>query len=220
MTKFEQIENFMSELLEKLPEDEQIKVDHQIYYGTDKNSLQFMLETNGTSPHFWMYYTESGWGAVECWIKKDGTMEGAIFHDGDIEPAQEFDHAGQFDGDLAEFVHADLIDAGRLTKLREGVSHYVVVNSPDGGDLHDTFAVRFDSLEDAAKYRDTPENDFRDRELLTENEFLAEWTKPAEAYSSKEEAAEDGYVWYDEYGRWLGIGRWLENPDDYVLYYL
>lgn len=217
---FDQIEEFMGKLLEKLPEDEQIKVDHQIYYDTDKNSVEYMLGVNGTSPHFWMYYTKSGWGAVECWVKKDGTMCGAIFYDGDIEPAQEFNHAGQFDGDLAEFVHTDLIDAGRLTKLREGVNHYIVVNSPDDGDLHDTFAVRFDSLEDAEKYRDTPENNFRERELLTENEFLTEWTKPAEAYDSKEEAAEDGYVWYDEYERWLGIGRWLENPDDYVLYYL
>lgn len=60
-------------------------------------------------------------GAVECWIKKDGTMEGAIFHDSSIKPIQEFDNAGTFDGDLAEFVRTDLIDAGRLTKLREGV---------------------------------------------------------------------------------------------------
>lgn len=118
---FDQIEEFMENLLDKLPEDERAKVDPQIYYDTDKNSLQFMLETNGTSPHFWMYYTESGWGAVECWIKKDGTMEGAIFHDDSVEPAQEFDNADTFDGDLAEFVRTDLIDAGRLTKLREGV---------------------------------------------------------------------------------------------------
>lgn len=217
---FDQIEEFMGKLLEKLPEDEQAKVNHQIYYDTDRNSLDYMLSTNGTSPHFWMYYSKSGWGAVECWIKKDGTMQGAIFHDADIEPAKEFDHVGHFDGDLATFVRTDLIDEGRLTKLREGVDHYIVVNAPDDGGIHDTFAVRFDSLEDAEKYRDTPENNFRNRELLTENEFLAEWTKPAEAYSSKEEAAEDGYVWYDEYGRWLGIGRWFENPNDYVLYYL
>lgn len=212
MTKFEQIENFMNGLLEKLPDDEQAKVDHQIYYDTDKNSIDYMLETNGTSPHFWMYYSKSGWGAVECWIKKDGAMCGAIFHDADIEPIQEFDHAEQFDGDLAEFVALDLIDAGRLTKLREGVNHYIVVNAPDDGGIHDTFAVRFDSLEDAEKYRDTEESNFRERELLTENEFLTEWTKPAEAYSNEEEAAEDGYVWFDEYG------RWLEIQDGYVLY--
>ena len=205
MTMFKQIEELMEELLDKLPEDEQAKVDHQIYYDTDKNSIEYMLETNGTSPHFWMYYTKSGWGAVECWIKRDGAMEGAIFHDGDIEPAQEFDHAGQFDGDLAEFVRTDLIDAGRLTKLREGVNHYVVVNSPDDGDLHDTFALRFDNLEDAEEYRDTPENNFRDRELLTENEFLAEWSKPADTYSSEEEAAEDDCFWYESYGLWLEI---------------
>lgn len=122
---FDQIEEFMENLLDKLPEDEQNKVDHQVYYDTDKNSLQFMLETNGTSPHFWMYYTESGWGAVECWIKKDGAMEGAIFHDSSIKPFQEFDNADTFDGNLAEFVRTDLIDAGRLTKLREGVDDLV-----------------------------------------------------------------------------------------------
>lgn len=220
MTKFAQIEELMENLLDKLPEDERAKVDSQIYYDTGRNSLDYMLNTNGTSPHFWMYYTKSGWGAVECWIKRDGAMEGAIFHDGDIEPAKEFNNAGHFDGDLAEFVRVDLINAGRLTKLREGVNCYYVVDFPYDGDLRDTFAVKFDSLEEAKKYLNTEENNFRERELLTENEFLTEWTKPAEAYNSKEEAAEDGYVWYDEYGRWLGIGRWLENPDDYVLYYL
>lgn len=211
MTAYVQIEELMESLLDKLPEDERAKVDPQIYYDTDKNSLDYMLETNGTSPHFFAYY-KCGWGAAECWIKKDGTMQGAIFHVGDIEPAQEFDNIGQFDGDLAEFVHTDLIDAGRLTKLREGVDHYIVVNAPDDGGIHDTFAVRFDTLEDAEKYRDTEESNFRERELLTENEFLTEWTKPAEAYSSEEEAAEDGYVWFDEYG------RWLEIQDGYVLY--
>lgn len=126
MTMFKQIEDFMSKLLDKLPEDEQAKVDHQIYYDTDKNSIEYMLSVNGTSPHFWMYYdpakgAKAEWGAVECWIKKDGTMEGAIFHDSSITPIKEFDNADTFDGDLAEFVRTDLIDAGRLTKLREGV---------------------------------------------------------------------------------------------------
>lgn len=164
-----------------------------------------MLNTNGTSPHFWMYYSKSGWGAVECWIKKDGTMQGAIFHDGDIEPAQEFDHAGTFDGDLAEFVRTDLIDAGCLTKLREGIDCYYVVNSPDDGDLHDTFAVKFDSLEEAEKYLNTEENNFRERELLTDQEFLADWSKPAEAYVIEEEAIQDGFVWDDGFERWLEI---------------
>lgn len=210
MTKFEQIEELMGNLLDKLPKDERAKVDPQIYYDTDKNSLQFMLEVNGTSPHFWMYYdpakgATADWGAVECWIKKDSTMEGAIFHDGDIEPAWEFNDAGQFDGDLAEFVRTDLIDAGCLTKLREGIDCYYVVDFPYDGDLRDTFAVKFDSLEEAEKYLNTEENNFRERELLTENEFLEEWTKPADAYSSEEEAAVDDCVWDDSYERWLEI---------------
>ena len=125
MTMFAQIEDFMSELLNKLPEGEQKMVDPQIHYDTARNGIEFMLNVNGTSPHSWMYYTESEWGAVECWIKKDGIMEGAIFHDSDIEPAQEFNNAATFDGDLAEFVRTDLIDVGRLTKLREGVDDLV-----------------------------------------------------------------------------------------------
>ena len=200
---FDQIEEFMEKLFQKLPEDEQTKVDHQIYYNTDKNSVKYILEVNGTSPHFWMYYAESGWGAVECWIKKDGTMEGAIFHDTDIEPTQEFNNAAKFDGDLAEFVRTDLIDAGRLTKLREGVDRYYVVNTADDGS--DAFAVKFDSLEGAEKYLNTEENNFRERELLTEKEFWATWSKPAEAYASEEDASQDRYVWDDKFERWLEI---------------
>lgn len=208
MTKFEQIENFMNGLLAKLPEDEQSMVDHQIYYDTNKNSIEYMLSVNGTSPHFWMYYdpakgAKAEWGAVECWIKKDGTMEGAIFHDSSITPIREFDHAGQFDGDLAEFVHTDLIDAGRLTKLREGIDCYYVVNTADDGS--DAFAVKFDSLEGAEKYLNTEENNFRERELLTEKEFWATWSKPADAYASEEDAGQDGYVWDDKFERWLEI---------------
>lgn len=202
---FSQIEKFMEGLLDKLPEDEKAKVDHQIYYNTGKNSIEYMLGVNGTSPHFWMYYTESEWGAVECWIKKDGTMEGAIFHDDSIEPAQEFNDAATFDGDLAEFVRTDLIDEGRLTKLREGVDHYFVVNSPEDGDLRDTHALQADGLKGAKEFLYTEECDFREREILTENEFLEEWTKPADAYSSEEEAAVDDCVWDDGYERWLEI---------------
>lgn len=210
MTMFKQIEDFMSELLDKLPEDEQKMVDPQIYYDTDKNSLEFMLGVNSTSPHFWMYYdpakgATADWGAVECWIKKDGTMEGAVFRDSSIKPIQEFDHADTFDGDLAEFVRTDLIDEGRLTKLREGINCYYVVDFPYDGDLRDTFAVKFDSLEEAEKHLNAEENNFRERELLTENEFLEEWTKPGDAYISEEQAAEDDCVWDDDYERWLEI---------------
>lgn len=208
MTKFKKIEEFMEKLLAKLPEDEQEKVDPQIYYDTYKNSIEYMLSVNGTSPHFWMYYdlfrgAKAGWFAVECWIKKDGTMEGAIFHDTVIKPAQEFNNAAKFDGDLAEFVRTDLIDAGRLTKLREGVDCHYVVNTADNGS--DAFAVKFDSLECAEKYLNTEENNFRERELLTEMEFLATWSKTADAYASEEDASQDGYVWNTELGRWLEI---------------
>ena len=198
---YEKIENFMEKLLENLPEDEQAKVDHQIYYDTDKNSIEYMLEVNGTSPHFWMYYAENGWGAVECWIKKDGTMEGAIFDDDDsIKPAKEFNNAATFEGDLADFVRTDLIDAGRLTKLREG---YYVVNSADDGS--DVYAVKFTDKAEAEKYLHTEQRDFRERTLLTESQLLADWSKPADAYDSDVRAAEYGYIWDDDFERWLEI---------------
>ncbi|MBT8853781.1 hypothetical protein BTH55_03160 [Lactobacillus delbrueckii subsp. bulgaricus] len=206
---FDQIEEFMESLLKELPEDEQAKVDHQVYYDTDKNSLQFMLEVNGTSPHFWMYYAKSGWGAVECWIKKDGTMEGAIFHDPDIEPIQEFNNAAKFDGNLAEFVRTDLIDAGRLTKLREGKdTTYYVINTADDGS--DAYAVKFGNKPEAEEYLHTEQYNFRERTLLTEEQFWSEYSKDADAYASEEEAAEDGYAWDDQHDRWINID--VVNP--------
>lgn len=90
-----------------------------------------------------------------------------------------------------------------MTKLTEEETAYYVVNTADDGS--DAFAVKFDHLEDAEEYRDTQENNFRERELLTESEFLAQWSKPAEAYDNEEEAAEDGCVWDDQLGRWLEI---------------
>lgn len=80
---------------------------------------------------------------------------------------------------------------------------YYVVNTADDGS--DAFAVKFNDLESAEKYRDTQENNFRERELLTEKEFLADWSKPAEAYENEEAAAGDGYVWDDQLGRWLEV---------------
>ena len=80
---------------------------------------------------------------------------------------------------------------------------YFVVNTADDGS--DAFAVKFNSLEGAEKYLNTEENSFRERELLTDQEFLADWSKPAEAYGSEEEAAEDDCVWDDDYEWWLEI---------------
>ncbi|AZA16419.1 MAG: hypothetical protein DF199_03675 [Lactobacillus delbrueckii subsp. lactis] len=54
-------------------------------------------------------------------------------------------------------------------------------------------------------FENTEENNFRERELLTEKEFWATWSKPAEAYASEEDASQDGYVWDDGYERWLEI---------------
>lgn len=80
---------------------------------------------------------------------------------------------------------------------------YYVVNTNDAGD--DTFAVKFDDKEEAEKYLHTEQYDFRERKLLTESQFLANWSKPAEAYANEEDASQDGYAWDDGFERWLEI---------------
>lgn len=92
-----------------------------------------------------------------------------------------------------------------MTKLTKENTTYYVVDSPDDGKLHDTHALRFDDLKEAKEFLYTEECDFRERQLMAEDQFLAEWSKPAEAYENEEEAAEDGYVWDDQLGRWLEI---------------
>lgn len=90
-----------------------------------------------------------------------------------------------------------------MTKLIEEETTYYVVNTADDGS--DAFAVKFNDKAEAEKYLNTEQYNFRERELLTENEFLEEWTKPADAYISEEEAAVDDCVWDDSYERWLEI---------------
>ena len=92
-----------------------------------------------------------------------------------------------------------------MTKLTKENTTYYVVTAPDNGDLYGTFALRFEDLKEAKGYLHTEVCDFQEMELLTENEFLATWTKPADTYSGEEEASEDGYVWDDQLGRWLEI---------------
>lgn len=89
-----------------------------------------------------------------------------------------------------------------MTKFEENTTFYVVNTADDGSDA---YAVKFGDKAEAEKYLHTEQYNFRERELLTENEFLAEWAKPADAYSSEEEAAEDDCVWDDGYERWLEI---------------
>lgn len=116
--QYKQIEDFMKSLLDLLPESERSKAEEQIYYDTRKNSLQFMLAVNESSPHFFIYYdknkgAKSDVGAVQCWIK-DGYLSGAVYHDGDFEP---FAGGGRkFNGDLECLVNG-LVDTCSLTKL-------------------------------------------------------------------------------------------------------
>ncbi|KNZ37376.1 hypothetical protein [Lactobacillus delbrueckii] len=88
-----------------------------------------------------------------------------------------------------------------MTKLEE--TTYYVVNTADDGS--DAFAVKFNDKEEAEDYLHTEQRDFRERTLLTESQFLADWSKPADAYASEEDASQDGYVWDDKFERWLEI---------------
>lgn len=116
--QYKQIEDFMKSLLDLLPENERSKVEEQIYYDTRKNSLQFMLTVNESSPHFFIYYdknkgAKSDVGAVQCWIR-NGYLNGAVYHDGDFEP---FAGGGRkFNGSLECLVNG-LVDNCSLTKL-------------------------------------------------------------------------------------------------------
>ncbi len=88
-----------------------------------------------------------------------------------------------------------------MTKMEE--TTYYVVNTADDGS--DTYAVKFDDKAEAEKYLRTEQYNFRERELLTEKEFWATWSKPADAYANEEDASQDGYVWDDQHNRWTNI---------------
>lgn len=85
-----------------------------------------------------------------------------------------------------------------MTKLE---TTFYVVNTADDG----AYAVKFDDKTEAEKYLHTEQYNFRERTLLTEGQFLADWSKPAEAYGGEEDASQDGYVWDDDFERWLEI---------------
>ena len=85
---------------------------------------------------------------------------------------------------------------------------YYVVNAADDGS--DAYAVKFDSKAEAEEYLHTEQCDFRERTLLTESQFLADWSKPADAYASEEDASQDGYAWDDQHNRWTNID--IVNP--------
>lgn len=82
------------------------------------------------------------------------------------------------------------------------ITYYVINTATDGSDA---FAVKFDDKAEAEKYLHTEQRDFRERQLMTEDQFLATWSKPAEAYASEEDANQDGYAWDDDFERWLEI---------------
>lgn len=89
-----------------------------------------------------------------------------------------------------------------MTKLEEETTYYVVNSADDGSDA---FAVKFDDKAEAEEYLHTEQYNLRERTLLTEDQFLADWSKPAEAYASEEDASQDDYVWDDGFERWLEI---------------
>ena len=63
-----------------------------------------------------------------------------------------------------------------MTKFEENTTFYVVNTADDGSDA---YAVKFGDKAEAEKYLHTEQYNFRERELLTENEFLATWAKTA-----------------------------------------
>lgn len=87
------------------------------------------------------------------------------------------------------------------------ITYYVINTATDGSDA---FAVKFDDKAEAEKYLHTEQRDFRERQLMTEDQFLATWSKPADAYASEEDAGQDGYVWDDQHDRWTNID--VVNP--------
>lgn len=80
---------------------------------------------------------------------------------------------------------------------------YYVVSAHDDGS--DAYAFRFDDKATAEKFLNTEEYDFRTRELMTEDQFLAEWTKSADCFPDEASANCEGYVWDDPNYCWLGI---------------
>lgn len=100
-----------------------------------------------------------------------------------------------------------------MEKLEEETTYYVVNTADDGSDA---YAVKFDDKAEAEKYLNTEQYNFRDRELMTEDKFWAEFSKPADAYASDEEAAEDGYAWDDYHDRWTDID--VVNPEELAIY--
>lgn len=88
-----------------------------------------------------------------------------------------------------------------MTKLEE-ITYYVVNIAAD---IVDTYAVKFNGKAEAEEYLHTEQYDFRERQLMTEGQFLEEWSKPADAYASEGDASQDGYVWDDGFERWMEI---------------
>ncbi len=90
-----------------------------------------------------------------------------------------------------------------MAKLEEETTYYVVNTAASSADA---YAVKFNDTAEAEKYLHMEQYDFRERQLMTEGQFLEEWSKPADAYAGEEDASQDGYVWDD------GLEKWLEIP--------
>lgn len=93
---------------------------------------------------------------------------------------------------------------------------YVVASHNDGRDDYtgDAYAIKFRGKQEAEKFlHEKPAPyDTRTRQMMTEDQFLAAWTMPAEAYS--EGVANDlGYFWNAYYNCWVGIS--VYEIDDY-----
>ena len=80
-------------------------------------------------------------------------------------------------------------------------------------DYSDAYAVKFDSRAKAEIFLHTEQYDFRVREMMTEDQFLAKWSKPADAFLDEAAANDKGYTWDDYNDCWIGIA--VDNDYDY-----
>ncbi|MFK5641175.1 hypothetical protein ACIA30_02670 [Lactobacillus delbrueckii subsp. bulgaricus] len=97
-----------------------------------------------------------------------------------------------------------------LTDLQDHGETFFVTHSAEGK------AVEYASVKEALADLHKEERNFCEREIMTGVQFWAEYSKPADAYASEEEAAEDGYAWDDQHDRWIDID--VISPEELAVY--
>lgn len=97
-----------------------------------------------------------------------------------------------------------------LTDLQDhGETFYVTHSAEDR-------AVEYASAKEALADLHKEEGNFCEREVMTGDQFWAEYSKPADAFASEEEAADEGYAWDDERNCWTDID--VISPEELAVY--